>query len=136
MIKMLSWSNTKYRFTFGIGSLATTGAMAELWKPILPLWVIMVVALLPLVVFVFVHPDEMPARFVRASDVFASTWYVLSFIALSFGLCLAPTLPKGWVVFPLCCMAGLVPAIFVLHRAVRGRYRLPNEGPDGDATAG
>ena len=133
---MLNWSNTKYKFTFGIGSLAMTGIMAELWKPILPFWVVAVVALLPLVVFVFVHPGEMPARFVRAAHVFASAWYVVTVVALSVGLCVAPKLPKGWIIFPLFCAIGLVPAILVLGQAVRGRYRLPNEGGRGDSAAG
>jgi hypothetical protein len=122
---MLNWSDTKYKFTFGIGSLAMTAIMAELWKPILPIWVIMVVALLPLVVFVFVRPDGMPAGFVRAAHVFASAWYVVSVVALSVGLCLTPKLPDGWIIFPLFCAVGLVPALFVLSQAVRGRYLLP-----------
>jgi hypothetical protein len=132
---MLNWSNTKYKFTFGIGSLATTAIMAELWKPILPIWMIVVVALLPLVVFVFVHPDEMPTGFVRAAHVFASVWYVVSVVALSVGLCLAPKLPNGWIIFPLFCAVGLVPALFVLSQAARGRYRLPSEHHEGDSAA-
>ncbi|MEA2707517.1 MAG: hypothetical protein QOF78_118 [Phycisphaerales bacterium] len=132
---MLNWSNTKYKFTFGIGSLAMTAIMAELWKPILPIWVIMVVALLPLVVFVFVHPDEMPAGFVRAAHVFAAVWYVASVAASSVGLCLAPKLPNGWIIFPLFCAMGLIPASLVLSQAVRGRYRVPSEHDDGDSAA-
>jgi hypothetical protein len=132
---MLNWSNTKYKFTLGIGSLATTAMMAELWKPVLPIWVVLVVALLPLVVFVFVQPGEMPAGFVRAAHVFASAWYVLSVIALSVGLYLAPTLPNGWMIFPLFCAVGLVPCALVLSQAVRGRYGLPEEDRGSDSSA-
>jgi hypothetical protein len=95
----------------------------------------MVVALLPVVVFVFVHPDEMPPKFVRAAHVFASVWYVASVVALSIGLCLASELPDGWIIFPLFCAVGLSPAFLVLSQAVRGRYRLPREHDDGDSAA-
>jgi hypothetical protein len=130
---MLNWSNTKYKFTLGIGSLATTAIMAELWKPILPVWVIMVVALLPLVVFVFVHPDEMPARLVLTAHVFASVWYLLSAIALSIGLIIAPKLPEGWLIFPVFCAVGLIPCVLVLSQAARKRYGLPKEQNDSDS---
>ena len=132
---MLNWSNAQYRFTFGIGSLATTAIMAELWKPLIPIWVMLVVALLPVTVFVFVRPDEMPSGFVRAAHVFASAWYVASVVALSVGLYLAPKLPNGWIVFPVFCAVGLIPALLVLSQAVRGRYRLPSEQDDGDSAA-
>lgn len=128
---MLNWSNTKYKFTLGIGSLGTTAVMAELWKPILPVWAVMGIALLPLAVFVLVHPGELPARVVRAAHVFASASYVLSVLALSVGLYLAPTLPDAWIIFPLSFAAGLVPCVLVLGRAVRRRYRLP-EADQGD----
>jgi hypothetical protein len=98
---MLSWSSTAYKFTLGIGSLGIAAAMAELWKPVLPIWMIMVIALLPLLVFVFVHPSELPDGFVRTAHVFASAWYVLSVIALSvglyFGLAHLPVVRRGGV---------------------------------------
>jgi hypothetical protein len=75
---MLDWPDIKYKFTLSLGSLGTTAIMAELWKPFLPAWLVMVVGLLPLAIFVFVHPGEMPAGLVRAAHVFASAWYVLS----------------------------------------------------------
>lgn len=128
MILMLSWSDIKYRFTLGLGSLATTAIMAELWKPTLPLWVILVVALLPLVIFIFVHPEEMPAGFVRVAHVFASAWYVLSVVVLSIGLWMAPELPDGWIFLLVLCSAGLAPTVYVLGLAILGRYRL------GDST--
>jgi hypothetical protein len=131
---MLDWSNTQYKFTFGIGSLATAGIISELWKPFLPKWVVMVIALLPLVVFVFVHPHEMPAKFVRAAHVFASVWYVTTVISLSVGLYLTPVLPRGWFILPLFCTVGLIPSVLVLSQAIQGRYRLPSEHDDADGT--
>lgn len=133
---MLSWSDTQYKFTFGIGSLATTAVMAELWDAVLSVWVILPVALLPLSVFVFVRPDEMPVRFVRVAHVFASVWYVLTVAVVSVGLCLAPELPRGWFILPVFCAVGLLPAGLVLAQAVRGRYREPGEQDDESRPVG
>ncbi len=133
---MLNWSDTQYKFTFGIGSLATTAIMAELWDAILPIWVIVTVAILPACVFVFVRPDEMPARFVRVAHVFASVWYVLTVAVVSLGLCLAPELPRGWIILPVFCAVGLLPAVLVLAQAVRGRYRASAEHDDQSRPVG
>lgn len=69
---MLSWSNASYRLTLGVGGLATTGMLSELWGNLLPFWAILVVALLPFVVFVFVHPGELPDGIVRLAHVLAA----------------------------------------------------------------
>lgn len=66
---MLSWSNTKFKLTLGAGTLAVTGMLSELWWDVLPVWVALGIALLPLVVFVFVHPGELPARLVRIAHI-------------------------------------------------------------------
>jgi hypothetical protein len=118
---MLNWSTAQYKFTLGIGSLATTALMAELWKLLLPAWVMIALALVPLTVFVFVHPDEMPARFVRLAHVIAAAWYVLTVIALAVGLYVAPALPQGWIILLVGCSPGLIPCVCVLGQSARPR---------------
>ena len=79
---MLSWSNAKYKLTLGIGSLAVAGMLAELWRDVFPVWAALTIALLPLVVFVFVHPGGLPARLVRIAHIAASVWYVVVAVGL------------------------------------------------------
>jgi len=76
----------------------------------------------PLVVFVFVHPGELPARVVRVAHVAASIWYALVAVALLFALATVQPLPRGWPIYPLFGATGAFPCGIVLYRAARGRY--------------
>jgi hypothetical protein len=94
----------------------------------------MVIALLPLVTFVFVHPGELPPRLVRYSHAFASIWYMAVAMMLLVGLFTGPNLPRGWFVYPLFVSVGSVPCTIVLWRVACGRYMAPEElPPEGDA---
>ena len=117
---MLSWSNAKYKLTLGVGSLAVAGMLSELWRDVLPVWVALAIALLPLVVFVFVHPDELPTRVVRVAHVAASVWYVVVAVGLLVTLALASPLPHAWPVYPLFVAVGAIPCGVVLYRAALG----------------
>jgi hypothetical protein len=121
---ILKGSNAKYKFTFGVGALATTAVMAELWKPILPFWLVVIVTVLPFAVFVFADPVDISLRYVRVAHVLASAWYVTTVIALSMALLNAPTPPRGWILFVLLWLAGMVPSLSILNQALRGRYLL------------
>lgn len=131
---MLSWSNHAYKFTLGFGSLALVGMMAERWKGVLPVWAILAIALLPLGVFVFVHPGEAPPRLVRYLHAFASLWYVTLALILMVVLLSGPDRPRAWVIYPLLVSAGFVPCVLVLWRLASGRYAAAEElPPEGDA---
>jgi hypothetical protein len=69
---VLSWSNTGYKLTLGVGSLMIAGMLSELWQDVLPAWAGVSIALLPVVLFVFVHPGELPARVVWVAHVLAA----------------------------------------------------------------
>src|SRR5262245_42433889 len=111
---VLSWSNAKYKLTLGVGSLAIAGMLSELWREVLPVWVALAIALLPLVVFVFVHPGELPTRVVRIAHVAASIWYAVVAVGLLVALATVQPLPRGWPVYPLFVAIGAVPCGFVL----------------------
>lgn len=129
---MLSWSNTKYKLTLGVGTLAVTGMLSELWRDELPVWVALTIALLPIVVFVFVHPGELPDRVVRIAHVAASVWYVVVAVGLLVALPTAKALPSGWPVYPLFVAVGAVPCGIVLYRAAHGRYQPSSTPRDAD----
>ena len=125
---VLSWSNAKYKLTLGVGSLAIAGMLAELWGDVLPVWMALVIALVPPVVFVFVHPGELPARFVGLAHTAASIWYVVVAIGLVVALATtAKPLPRGWPVYPVFVAIGAVPCAIVLYRWARGKYPPPVE---------
>jgi len=134
---VLSWSNAKYKLTLGVGSLAIVGMLAELWKDVLPFWVVLTIALLPLVGFVFCHPGELPAWFVRIAHVVSSIWYVMVAAGLFIALAtMDKPLPQGWPVYPLCAAIGAIPCGIVLYRAACGNYPPPVDLNQNDAEAG
>ena len=139
---MLSWSDAKYKLTLGLGSLAFAGMLSELWRDVLPVWAVLAVAVLPLVVFVFVHPGELPAQAVRVAHVAASVWYLVVAVGLLVALAAVPPLPRGWPVYPLFVAVGAVPCALVLWRAGRGHYQPPgtpevtDAGPHGVSSRG
>jgi hypothetical protein len=123
---VLSWSNAKYKLTLGVGSIAIVGMLAELWKGVLSFWLVLPIALLPLVAFVFCHPSELPAWFVRIAHVGGSIWYMV--VATGLLIVLATNdkpLPRGWPVYPLFVMIGAFPCGVVLYRAASGKYPPP-----------
>ena len=132
---VLSWSNAGYKLTLGVGSLAVAGMLSELWRDVLPPWVALAITLLPLAVFVFVHPGELPARVVRVAHVAASVWYVVVAVGLLVALATVRPLPRGWPVYPLFVVVGAVPCGIVLYRAALGRYQPPGSAPAPDAAA-
>ena len=127
---MLNWSSWSYKLTLGVGALAVAGMLSERWRDVLPAWVAVLIAVLPLAVFVFVRPGELPARVVRVGQVAATAWYVAVAGALLVALFRTHPLPRGWPVYAVCAAIGAVPCAVVLYRAVLGRYE-PQRGPRG-----
>ena len=130
---MLSWSNAKYKLTLGFGSLAIAGMLSELWQDVLPVWVALAIALLPLLMFVFVHPGELPARVVCVAHVAASVWYAVVSLGLLVALATVRPLPRAWPLYPLLVTIGAVPCCIVLYRAARGNYQAPSDSQAPDA---
>ncbi|MGH7168660.1 MAG: hypothetical protein ACRELG_00080 [Gemmataceae bacterium] len=128
---MLSWSNTGYKLTLGVGSLTIAGMLSEWWGNMMPAWAGLSIALLPLVLFVFVHPGELPARVVWVAHVLASVWYLAVAVGLMVLLAATKPLPRGWPVCPLFLAIGAIPCGTVLYRAARGRYQRPADSQDG-----
>jgi hypothetical protein len=124
---MLEWSLLKYKFTLGLSCLGMAGAMSELWKPQLAVWAVLAICLIPLTLFVFFDPADLPARWVRFAHLFGSLWFVLLAIILTVALCVDSNFQRGWLLFPLTFLPGLIPCVIVLQRAVRGQYTLLGE---------
>jgi hypothetical protein len=126
---VLNWSDEKYKFTLGLGALALVGMLAELARPELPAWVAMAAALTPLILFVFLHPGELPDGVVRAAHVAASVWYLAAAaVVLNEGLRRAE-LPWAWALCTFLLLPGAVPCAVVLWRVARGKYVSPRKGP-------
>ena len=130
---MLSWSNTGYKLTLGVGSLTIAGMLSELWRDVLPAWAGLSIALLPFVLFVFVHPGELPTRIVGVAHVLAAAWYLVVAIGLAVLLTVTKPLPRGWLVAPVFLAIGAMPCCIVLYRAARGRYQSLANSENEDA---
>lgn len=119
---MLNWSNTGYKLTLGVGSLILAGMLSELWQDVFPAWAGVGIALLPLVMFVFVHPGELPARVVWVAHGLAAIWYLALAVSLPVLWASSKPPPRGWPLGLLFLAMGAIPCVTVLYRVVRGRY--------------
>ena len=117
--------------TLGIGTLAFAAMLAELWRDVLSKWLMLAIVMPPVVVFLFVHPGELPERFVRIAHVAASLWYAVVALGLFIALLALRPLPEGWPVLPLFVAIGAVPCGIVLYRAAVGSYHRPSNTQDG-----
>ena len=116
---MIAWTNTKLKFTSGIGGLGTAALLADISHQTLPIWSVMVIALLPVTVFVFVRPDEMPRSVVLPMQIFASVWYLTLSVILSFLFLRLPEKERGWPIYFIGLAVGAVPCFVVLWRWLR-----------------
>jgi hypothetical protein len=121
---MLNWSNTAYKFTLGVGALAMTGLIGDVWDENLPIWCVMLICVLPIAAFIFARPGELPERWVLTAHVLGSLWYLGWAIFLLARLLAAPHPPAGaHVVYPLFVGLGMIPCGIVLWRWLRGERR-------------
>lgn len=65
-------------------------------------------------VFIFIRPGEMNARFVRYTRMAASIWYLIAAMVLLTALLISPQLPHGWLVFQVFVLIGSIPCWLVL----------------------
>lgn len=114
---MIAWSNNQLRFTSGIGALCTAGLLAEISRSALPAWLAVAIAVVPLLVFVFIRPDEMSRSLVLPFQVFASLWYLLVAAVLSvLFFSMSGDKPRGWPVYFIGLTIGTVPSVIILWR--------------------
>lgn len=130
---MLSWSNIGYKLTLVPGSLVLVGMLSELWQDVLPAWAGLSIALLPVLLFVFVHLGELPARVVCVAHVLAAIWYLVLAAGLAVLLAANKPLPRGWWVGLLFLAMGAIPCCTVLYQVARGRYQSPEDSEKGHA---
>jgi len=112
---MIAWSNTKIKFTSGVGALGTTALLADISRQKVPIWLVMVVALIPVTIFVFVRPGELSRSIVLPLQVFASLWYLLLSVSLSVLFFRLVDKQKGWPIYFICLAVGAVPCFVVLR---------------------
>ena len=113
---MIAWSNTQLKFTAGIGALGVAALIGDISHQALPVWLAISAALLPLVIFLFVRPDEMPRSVVLPLQVFASLWYLVLAAVLSVLFFRLPERVRGWPVYFICLAIGCVPCVIILWR--------------------
>jgi sulfite exporter TauE/SafE len=116
---MIAWTNTKLKFTAGIGALCTTALLADISHQTLPVWLVISMALLPLIVFLFVRPDEMPRSVVLPLQIFAASWYLVLSVVLSVLFFRLDVREKGWPVYFFGLAVGAIPCVIVFWRWLR-----------------
>ncbi len=124
---MLDWSDARYKLTLGFGALGMAGAMAELWKNVLSVWIILPVVMLPLVIFVFIRPIDDSGRrftrFVRGAHVLGAAWYLACALTITIALANRPLQPAAlWLLLAPLFLAGSIPCVLVLWRVMCGTY--------------
>jgi FtsH-binding integral membrane protein len=115
---MIAWSNTKLRFTSGIGALCTAGLLADVSRQTIPVWLAIMIALLPLVIFVFIRSDEMPRSVALPLQVFGSLWHLFLAVILSVAFFRLPERSRGWPVYFIGLAIGCIPCVIILWRSL------------------
>src|SRR5262249_22145981 len=119
---MLNWSDSLYALTLGMGSMAFAGMMSELLNRNMAIWCVLAIGLLPVTLFVFVHPDEVSAPIVRYAHLAASIWYVAAAAVLLITMLADGNVPRGRIVYSVGVGIGSIPCEIVLFRAIEGKY--------------
>ena len=114
---MIRWSPIKLKFTLGIGSLASIALLSELSQKAIPAWLAVGIVILPLVVFLFADPDDIPRSVAQVLQVGASLWYLVvnSILAVLFVMA---GLKGGWWLMFIFLAVGAIPCLIVIGRAV------------------
>lgn len=116
---MISWSNNKLKFTSGIGALCTGGLLADISRQTIPVWIAIAAAMVPLVIFIFIRPEEMRRSVVMPLQVLASLWYLLLATVLSVLFFRMPEKSQGWPIYFIGLAIGSIPCFVILWRSLR-----------------
>jgi hypothetical protein len=118
----LAWSNTRLKFTLGIGTLGLAALMGELYGKTLPFWVVLPVVLLPLSIFLFVQPNEgLADHRVRRLQGFGAFWYLAAAGILAIQFFSPDTSRAALIIYPVCLIVGAIPCVIVLWQLRKSR---------------
>ena len=96
--------------------------LGEYTASLLPAWLAIGIALLPLGLFVFFRPEELPISVVRMAHIVAAIVYLSTVIVLFCALATAGQLSRGWQVLIPATAAGAIPCCIVLFKVMAGTY--------------
>jgi hypothetical protein len=122
---VINWSNIKLKFTSGIGCLGMAGLWSEVYGKHLPFWVVMLVTMPPLVIFLFLKPDELRPSLVRPLHCIAAIWYFTLAIGLTILFFNNGKKTAGWPIAFVCLAIGSIPCGVVLWRTLESSFRIP-----------
>jgi hypothetical protein len=123
-----AWHDNKYgnMAYFGtlFGAMAMVAAMAELWREFLPPWLLVGIAITPLVIFSFAEPRVFFSdRIVRHAHALASLWYIAAVVVIWLALWSAAQISLGLVVlYALFATPGIATCIVILAKLLANRY--------------
>jgi hypothetical protein len=120
--RMLNWSNFGYKLTFGIGALGMAGIAGGLFRDVVPLWCLILIAIAPLVIFLFFRHEYISARLVRVAHLIAVIWYLVATTFLVSVSAFNPEREGTWICMLSFLLVGCIPCIVVLYRITRGEY--------------
>lgn len=138
---MIEWTKIKLKLTSGIGALCTIAMLADISHQALPIWLAIVISLVPFIIFLFIQPDEMPRSVVLPLQIFASLWYLALSVLLSVLFFKLPEKGKGWPVYFIGLAVGAIPCFVVFWRCLNPQasdtvtlgMRIPATLPGSDA---
>ena len=112
--------------TFGIGALAMAAIGGGLFRDVVPIWCSIVIAIAPLVIFLFFRQDYISTGIVRVAHLVAVTWYLAAATFLVSVSVFNPEPAGTWICMLPFLLVGCIPCAVVLYRIARGEY-LPKE---------
>jgi len=118
----MNWSNISLKMTLGIGSLAQTAIMADPLKPLVGVWGLIAIILIPFALVVMIKiGDDLPPWLIKYAHATSALWYAALTIAT-----LAIMAIRGFertdILMGLMIAAGLVPCVVILRSISAGNY--------------
>ena len=118
---MIRWSPIKLKFTLGIGTLGSIAIFSELWQKAIPAWAAVGITILPIVVFIFADPDDVPHSIAHFLQIGASLWYLVLNSLLVAMFVAKHRIDGGFLLMLAFLAIGCIPCLIVLGRAFHPR---------------
>lgn len=113
-----------------IGCIALFGELLLILEGSLPVWVIAPLSMVPSVAFFLLPADQLRNLICRRTIVVVSIYYVLVSSAVIVGM-FSEEQPRGWQAMFVFLLIGMIPSLFVLRLALRGKLTPSDEDVNG-----
>jgi len=117
----MNWSGLALKGTIGASSMAVTGILADPLEPVIGLFGLMAVILVPLTILVFFRLGEVPLRILKIAHGAAALWFIGLVIASVGAMAVHGFLPEHALLGAFMAL-GLWPCADIARSMWAGHY--------------